>query len=219
MICRCPQWCARTWYEANPRALEPEEKQLIFQEPPFSVTEFFDKYLSQEIRKANLDMVGGGGKSNNLIYLGGKLRALGRRFVCLVFGVKARGELQSRGFRPSECFNFHSYFFKLLSRYTTATLSEDLVVTETKSRGRQIPVQLTVVYEKTRLVVSFFFNKFGAALSGTLTKLYRPFITQLSALARTHAFGAPNEPTYYDAAVSSQEVVCLASPRTRLERL
>lgn len=191
------QHCALTFYQTNPKPLTVEpERALKFHMPPAQAKDFITEFVAGKIPLGVFDMTAGAGKTNALIYIAHQARALGLRILVLVFGVKAKEELIVRGLRQTEVLNFHSYNFRAYKRWVIGTLQEDAVMLGAPGITTQYNVEPTVVYEKMRLVVSFYFRKEQYALS--LIKCFRPFVSALADQARTHGFGMEDEPTYYD---------------------
>ena len=63
-----------------------------------------------------------------LVYLCSVLRARGKSFLVLVYNVAAKEELLSRGLRPHEVYNFHSYLFRQYIQVIRATLTENSIM-------------------------------------------------------------------------------------------
>ena len=72
------QWCARAWYEANPRTSADDTKRLRFHEPPTEMKAFAERFARGEIKQARLDMTAGAGKTNAIIFVVSLLRELKR---------------------------------------------------------------------------------------------------------------------------------------------
>ena len=191
--------CAKDYYDIYPR-LGATATVLTFQPPPPDKLEFVAQFLADppSTQKSapiyHVKAVAGSGKSNLIVYTVSQMRAAGIKFIVLVYGVRAKGELLARGLRPSEVLNFHSYFMRIMKKHVSAKMEA----------SRQLMTPMPAVWNdneyvctcKMHLLIAFYFreNPIGAAL----TKFYRPFLSTLCDKARVSGFGCEGKPWCMD---------------------
>jgi len=189
--------CALMWYEANPK-IKDESHTLKFHMPPPELIAFSAEFINGtgEIRQFDIDATAGSGKTNLLVYIASQLRAKKISFKMFMFTTPARKTLLERGLQPHEVTTFHSYGRRAYIDWVKLMLGEEAIM-----RGCEAQ-EPKVVYYKQRLVVSMLFR--GDPDCVALVALLRSFITEVSELARTHAYG---HPTYGGDLASLREIV------------
>jgi len=191
--------CAAAWYLRNPKITRPQGV-LNFQMPKPELMEFLDRFVRADKPKFYLDGTAGCGKSNGIMYVVDECRKKNLTVLVLVYGVKAKEELLSRGLLSSECSNFHSYFSRVYERWVVGTLREHLTMS-TSSKGAHAAsrtaqtLKPTICHNKIRLIISCLLQHEECAEARIL--LLRPFATELANKARACAFGGSG-PSNYD---------------------
>lgn len=194
--------CAAAWYLRNPK-MTLTQGVLKFQKPKPDLMEYLDRFVRADKPKFYLDGTAGCGKSNGIMYVVDECRNKNLTVLVLVYGVKAKEELLSRGLLSSECYNFHSYFSRVYERWVVGTLREHLTMAEvsTSSKGAQAAsrtaqtLKPTICHNKIRLIISCLLQHEECAEARII--LLRPFATELANKARACAFGGSG-PSNYD---------------------
>ena len=199
--------CAAAWYEQNPKPppiiVSQSSNELKFMMPKPEIVEFLDKFVRGEKRKFAIKGTAGSGKSNALVLAVRECRKAKLSILVLVFSVKAKEELLSRGLKADECSNFHAFFLRAYERWVVATLREHVAMATTSSMRGSTTTALkpTVCVNKIRLLVAFHVRHEEGA--DARTTLLRPFVSELANYARGRGFGGSGPSVYDEDALSA----------------
>ena len=189
--------CAKDFYDVYPRLTAPPVA-LHFRPPPVDKQVFVRQFLTLgtgNVQLFHLNAVAGSGKTNLIVWTVSLMRAAGLKFIILVYGVKAKGELLARGVRANEVLNFHSYFMRIMKQHVGALLEQArLLMSHMPSKWNDNEYVNT---SKLQLVIAFHFREHP--IGEALTSFYRPFLSALCDKARVSGFGCEGKPSCMDA--------------------
>jgi len=175
--------------------------------PPFLYSKFVRGQPGDDHFEGVVISTAGSGKTNGLVAACASLYELATsegplhgavKAILVVFTREARAECVERGAAGNgvtKVTTFHSHGKVYITMWNRA-MHKDHKIMAGKDPRDLSAFEPSVVKQKTRLVVSFFFRNFehGEAL----TKLYREFVAKVMDLARQKAIGCPQEESLHN---------------------